>query len=131
MSTQYCATHILQCFLLIARILTGQARQGIGDDVTMMQPLHRWITLHIQPEAMDELNIISLQCRDVGADMEGLCLAIRSDHKKSELSLWIREILPGLSHVEGLVLGSHAAGETRNYGVRFERSSSLHQGGKD
>ena len=56
---------------------------------------------------MYKLDVIGSKGRGVGSDVEHLCLAILADNVEVELALRFGQYFPSLTHVKGLVLGSH------------------------
>src|SRR5215472_9766836 len=100
-------TDIAQSFLLVTRILNGETRKGIGNNVAMMQPLHLRISSEVKPQSVHKLYVIGLQRRSMGSDVKALRIAIRHDDIEGKLPFWLRQVLPCLTHMIGLLLRGH------------------------
>src|ERR1017187_473850 len=103
-------TKVTQNLDFLPGILAREPRERIGDDVAVVQVLYGWIAAHVQPQTMHQLNIIRAQRRRVRANVEHLGLSAGADDKEVELSLRLGQCFPGLSEMEGLVLGGHGTG---------------------
>src|SRR6266568_2135849 len=93
----------------------------------MMETLHFGIMVEVQPETMNQLYVVGLQCRYMGSDVKGLCFAVRGNHKESKLSLDILDCFPRLTNVEGLIFRCHPSRKTGDNRVCFQRVSCLNQ----
>ena len=87
----------------IARIFRRKAGKCIGQNVGMMKILHVRIAAEVQPQPMYKLDITRGNTRRMRSNVEAFRLARGWHDVEGELALWIRQGLPGLTNVVGLL----------------------------
>ena len=83
-------SQVAQDLLLLAGILTGQPSKSIGDDVAVMQVLYGGVAAHVQPQPVDQLDIVGTQSGCVRPDVKRLDVAVVPDDIEVELALGLR-----------------------------------------
>src|SRR5215471_9893072 len=74
------------------------------DHVTVVRVLFARGLRQVEPEAMDELNIVLSELGGVRPKVKNVCPAVRSDDAKAELTPWpIRHLFPGVAEPSGLL----------------------------
>ena len=86
-----------------SREVVRQMRQRQMDDVTVVRALFARCLREVEPEAVDELNIVLGELGGVGPKVKDMRLAVRGDDAKAELTPWpVRHLLPGTAELPGL-----------------------------
>jgi hypothetical protein len=88
----------------MAGVLAGEAGEGFGEYVVVMQSLQAWFVSDVQPETVDQVDVFGFQGWRVGADVEGIDLEIGPYNLEDELPLGLGHGFPGMAEVEGLLL---------------------------
>src|SRR5712691_4606981 len=74
------------------------------DDVTVVRVLFARCLRQVEPEAMDELDIVLSELGSVRPKVKDVCPAVRSDDAKAELTpRSVRYLLPGAAELSGLL----------------------------
>ena len=74
------------------------------DDVAMVRALFARGLRQVEPEAMDQLHIVLGKLGGVGPKVKHVCLAVRTDDAKAELTSWpVRHTFPRTAELSGLL----------------------------
>src|SRR5262245_40907972 len=87
-----------------SRQVVRQMPQRQVDHVAVVRVLFTRGLRQVEPEAMDELNIVLSEMRSVCPEVKDVRPAVRRDDTIAELSPWpIRHLLPGVAEPSGLL----------------------------
>src|SRR5208282_1219852 len=123
------AAQFLDDILVVVRsIVAGEAGKGLGQDVVVVYVFQTGFAGDIQPQAMKQLDVLVLHGGRVRSDTEGVDDAVGLHDLQQELPFRFRYGFPGAAQGEGLLGGSHFAGEAADHGGRLEVVGGLSDG---
>ena len=89
------------------------------------------MSLHVQPDFVDQVNVLGLHRGRVRTDAVGLDCASVMHYLENKLPLRIRRGLPSLAQAKSLLWAGHLAGTSRNHRGRLKRIGGLNDSGED
>ena len=94
----------------------------------MVQVIQSTLASDIEPKAVHQMHVFRFHGRGVRTDVESVHLHVRTNDLQNKLPFGLRGGFPGMAEFEGLFLGGHFAGESGDYGRRFQVDGSLYDG---
>ena len=106
--------------------------QGDMDDIAVMDLLLAWDARQLEPETMEQLNIVCRELGVIGAEGKQGHLAIGSDDTQADgVARPLRQLVPGTAKIPGLQRRRHDRGTARDNLQSIELGGGVRRGLRD